>query len=110
MTASANGRRPRSPSLRLVVELGIALEPLAHTTADAALRRAIEADVEGVMRVLGLAGHAQVELRSGKTARPLRVWANGEVQPYPPVLVRRHDRLAIDHADTLDQRCPIRQK
>src|SRR5206468_6063720 len=57
--------------------------------ADAALRRAIEADVEGVMRSLGLAGHAQVELRSGKTARPLRVWVNGAVQPYPPVLVRR---------------------
>jgi len=89
VTASANGRRPRSPSLRLVVELGTALEPLAHTTADQVLTRAIEADVEGAMRSLGLAGHAQVELQWGKTARPLRVSVNGAVQPYPPVLVRR---------------------
>jgi hypothetical protein len=75
--------------LRLVVELGNALEPLANATTEAALRRAIEADVEGVMRSLGLAGHAQVELQSGKTERPVRVSVNGAVQPYPPVLVRR---------------------
>jgi flagellar biosynthesis component FlhA len=87
VTASANGRRPRSPSLRLTVELGDALAALAQT-ADS-LRRTIEADVEGAMRSLGLNGHAQVELRAGKTARPLRVWVNGAVQPYPPVLVRR---------------------
>lgn len=89
MTASANGRRPRSPSLRLVIEFGDALEPLARATARAALTRAIEADVEGAMRSLGLAGHPQVELRSGKTARPLRLRVNGAVQPYPPALVRR---------------------
>lgn len=89
MTASANGRRPRSPSLRLVVEFGDALEPLARATASAALRRAIEADVDGVMRSLGLAGDAQVELRPGETARPLRVSVDGAVQPYPPMLVRR---------------------
>jgi hypothetical protein len=89
MTASANGRRPRSPSLRLVIEFGDALEPLARETARAALTRAIEADVEGAMRSLGLAGHAQVELRPGKTARPLRLFVNDAVQPYPPALVRR---------------------
>ena len=89
MTASANGRRPKSPSLRLFVELGDALEPLTQATASAALTRAIEADVEGAMRSLGLAGHAQVELQSGKTARPLRLCVNGVVQPYPPALVRR---------------------
>jgi hypothetical protein len=88
MTASVNGRRPRSP-LRLVVEFGDALEPLARATTSAALKRAIEAEVEGAMRSLGLAGDAQVELRSGETARPLRVWVNGAIQPYPPALVRR---------------------
>jgi hypothetical protein len=89
MTASANGRRPKSPSLRLVIELGDALEPLTQATATAALTRAIEADVEGAMRSLGLAGHAQVELESGETARPLRLRVNGVAQPYPPALVRR---------------------
>jgi len=89
MTASANGRRPKSPSLRLVIELGDALEPLTQATATAALTRAIEADVEGAMRSLGLAGHAQVELESGETARPLRLRVNGAAQPYPPALVRR---------------------
>ena len=88
MTGSVNGRRPRS-LLRLVIEFGDALEPLARPTASAALTRAIEADVEGAMRSLGLAGQAQVELRSGKTARPLRLTVNGAVQPYPPALVRR---------------------
>jgi hypothetical protein len=89
VTASANGRRPRSPALRLVLELGDALEPLARSSASAAVRRSIEADVEGVLRSLGLAGEAQVELRSGETTRPLRIWVNGAVQPYPPVLIRR---------------------
>jgi hypothetical protein len=89
MTASANGRRLRSPSLRLVIEFGDALEPLTREAAGAALTRAIEADVEGAMRALGLAGQAQVELRSGETARPLRLSANGAAQPYPPALVRR---------------------
>lgn len=86
---SANGRRPRSPALRLVIELGDALEPLGRPDAGAALRRAIEADIEGAMRALGLSGHAQVELRSGETTRPLRLRVNGAVQPYPPALVRR---------------------
>ena len=89
MTASVNGRRPRSPLLRLVIELGDALEPLARAPASAALTRAIEADVEGAMRSLGLGGQAQVELRPGETARPLRLSLNGAVQPYPPALVRR---------------------
>jgi hypothetical protein len=90
MTApSANGRRPRSPALRVVLELGEALEPLADSPASAAVKRSIEADVEGVLRSLGLAGDAQVEVRSGETTRPLRIWVNGAVQPYPPVLVRR---------------------
>jgi hypothetical protein len=75
--------------LRVVVELGDALEPLTRANASPALTRAIEADVEGVLRSLGLAGEAQVEVRSGETTRPLRVWVNGAVQPYPPVLVRR---------------------
>ena len=88
MRASANGRRPRSPSLRLLVELGTPLHPLEDTAAGA-LRRTIGADVGGVMRALGLTGHAQVEVSSGKTERPLRVWANGALQAYPPVLVRR---------------------
>jgi len=89
VTVSANGRRPRSPGLRLLIELGDALEPLGRPAASAALSRAIEADVEGAMRSLGLAGHAQVELRSGETTRPLRLHINGGVQPYPPGLVRR---------------------
>jgi hypothetical protein len=89
VTASANGRRPRSPALRLALELGDALEPLARSSASAAVKRSIEADVEGVLRSLGLAGNAQVELRSGETARPVRVWVNGAVLPYPPVLARR---------------------
>ena len=89
MTLSANGRRPRSPALRLVIELGDALEPLASPAASPALTRAIEADVEGAMRSLGLAGHAQVELRLGETTRPLRLHVNGAVQPYPPGLLRR---------------------
>ena len=89
MTASVNGRRPHSPLLRIVVEFGEALEPLTRATASAALTRAIEADVAGAMRSLGLAGHAQVELRSAETARPLRLNVNGAVQPYPPALVRR---------------------
>jgi hypothetical protein len=89
VTATSNGRRPRSPSLRVVVELGAALEPLARATASAPLERAIAADVETLMRSLGLAGDAQVEVRSGETVRPLRLAVNGAVQPYPPVLVRR---------------------
>jgi hypothetical protein len=89
MTASVNGRRPRSPLLRLVIEFGDALEPLARAAPSAALTRAIEADVEGAMRSLGLTGQAQVEVRSGETARPLRLSVNGAVQPYPPALVRR---------------------
>jgi flagellar biosynthesis component FlhA len=75
--------------LRLAIEFGDALEPLARASARAALTRAIEADVEGALRSLGLDGQAQVELRSGKTARPLRLFVNGAVQPYPPMLVRR---------------------
>jgi FHIPEP family protein len=89
VTASANGRRPRSPSLRLTVEFGDGLEPLTQANASAALKRAIEADVEGAMRALGLAGDAQVELRSAETSRPVRVSVNDAVLPYPPVLVRR---------------------
>jgi len=88
VTASANGRRPRSPSLRLALELGDGLAPLAKTASDS-LRRTVEADVGGVMRLLGLTGHAQVEVRAGKSERPLRVSVNGAVQAYPPVLVRR---------------------
>jgi hypothetical protein len=87
-TVDDGGRRLALP---VVLELGDLLAPLAEAprTEQESFRRLVAAEVDILLRRLGLDGDAAVEVTTARTRRPLRVRVHGSVQPYPPRLVRR---------------------
>jgi hypothetical protein len=89
VNATADTRRASTAAVEIRVELGSALKFLRDDVQLRTAQRALVAEVEALIRNLGLFGNADVVIAESDSPRPLRLWVNGRLHPYPPALARR---------------------
>ncbi len=78
-----------TPGIPIVLELGKPLAGMARAIEARALERRTRADIDALLRRLGLDSDVGVEVKPVASTRPVRVRVHDELQPYSPNLMLR---------------------
>jgi FHIPEP family protein len=81
--------QPADPILPVLLELGGHLQALAGAAEASRAADRLASRLRILLRQLGLPGEPKAELRSGGSARALRIWVHGRLLPFAPELMRQ---------------------